>query len=205
MIGLLGKVLAPTVIDSVGNFAGRFFGNKEKREDAAAIAQGKVLDQYASEFSYRDNRTMWDSFVDGFNRLPRPVGFTLTLWLFVWPIWDLESFLSAMKAYEAFPEWMGVLIISVWGFYYAGKLLTKDIGFKAVSSKKMEEILVSQREIRETFAAQQEEEEVPQPDPYVEVQGRLSNEAFTKALASPAPMSLPAIVEWNRRKKEGKL
>lgn len=213
MFGVLGKLLAGPIIEQVGGLAGRFFGSKEKRDDQAASQTEKAQEQYAAEFQDRSNRTWFDSLVDGLNRLPRPLAFGYCATMLTWPLYDPEGFAKAMNAYILFPEWLVQLIFGVLGFYFGGRILTKDLKMGGPSTKVVSQMLENQKALTEAFASREPQEATgevltSQPvvagDPYEEVPGRLSNAQFEAQMKGEGSMSLPAIVEWNRRRKEEK-
>ncbi|HLT01265.1 MAG TPA: 3TM-type holin, partial [Geminicoccaceae bacterium] len=62
------------------------------------------LQQFAAEFQSRNNRTRWDSFIDGLNRLPRPL-ITLSVGsFFVLAPLDPLRFAQVARAYELMPD-----------------------------------------------------------------------------------------------------
>lgn len=212
MLGLIFKFLGGGILKDVIGGVKTIFGDKEKRQDQAANADAKVLEQFAAEsLQQRENRTWFDSLVDGLNRLPRPLGFFLTVWIFIWPIWNMASFQSAMVSYEGIPEWIAGLIITVWSLYFTGRFLSKDMkGFKARSSKEIKEMLEKQKAIHEALTNKDPDQpvlpEVPgeysssQPALSNRVrQGRMSDSQYEKELKSEKVLSLPSISEWNRR------
>jgi hypothetical protein len=206
-MGFLLKLLGGSALDTVDKLLSRFFPNKEKAQDNAAIQDSKVLEQYAAEsLQVRENRTAWDSFVDGLNRIVRPLGFFLTVWVFVWPIWNLENFQVSMVAYEAIPEWLAGLIITVWSLFFTGRFLEKRMSFKAKTSKEIADVLASQKAIHQAFLQQksdaslgQSEHTEPKSDPYA-TQSPTPRQ-YDQDMKSKKPLPLPSIVEWNRRNR----
>lgn len=212
-MGFLINLLTGGVVDKIGGLFKQFFGNKEKRDDQKAEENVKVLDQFAAEFHDRTGRTWFDSLVDGLNRLPRPLGFFTTMWMFVWPVYDAEGFSVAMNSYTLMPAWLTQLIFGVWALYFGGRIITKDFAMGGPSTKAIATYLATQKAIKSTFASEKPLEPQGQgvsvsatrvPDAYESVPGRQSEGEFSGAMADPTPMSLPSIVEWNRRNQEGK-
>lgn len=214
MFGFIAKLFAGPIIEQVGGLVTKVFGNKEKRDDAVSSEQGKVLDQFAAEFHHGAGRTWFDSLIDGLNRLPRPLLFGYCFTMLMWPLFEPESFSIAMNSYTIMPEWLVQFIFGVTAVYVGGRILTKDFKMGGPSSKMVKQMLDNQKALHEAFASGkpqegQEEALSEQPvvagDPYEEVPGRLSNGELEASLKSSKPMSLPALVEYNRRLQEGTL
>lgn len=206
-MGFLLKLLGGSALDSIGNLAGRFFGNKEKRDDQAADADSKVLEEYSAEnLQVRDNRTLFDSLVDGLNRLVRPTGFFLTVWVFVWPLWNMENFQSAMVSYTAIPDWLAGLVITVWSLFFTGRFLEKRMSFKAKTSGDIADVLASQKAIHQAFlqqnadtqTAKNSEHTEPKSDPYA-TQSPTPRQYEKDMNDLHKPLPLPSVIEWNRR------
>lgn len=212
MFGMIAKVLAGPIIDKVGDLAGKFFGNKEAREANSAAVDKASIDQWAAE-STKPNTNWFDSLVDGFNRLMRPIGFAITIWIvMIWPQYDLIGFQQAMVAYEAVPDWLAGLVITVWAFLYTGRFLSKDMTkFKSKSKKEFLDILEKQRDLEALRQSNKVPDNrvipevrgqyTPPSDSYAELHSQqdLTDAEYKKSMASHLPLSLPSIVEWNRR------
>jgi hypothetical protein len=210
---VIGKSVGGGLIDKAGGIVEKFVDQKGSRERAALEADSKALDQFAAESAQkRENRTFWDSFIDGANRLPRPVAFFLTVWIFIWPLWDMLSFQNAMISYQAIPEWVAILVTIVWTFYFGGRMLTKDMkGFKARSPKEIKEMLNSQREIQTLLTSKDPVDKesptlstVPQSqvEPLASA-AHISEKEYQKDFADTSkPLSLPSIIEWNKRSEK---
>lgn len=129
-MGILGKVgswLAGGVIESAGKVAtdvGRtYFGDKTEKEQHVSAEQIAVLNQYAAEFAARQQRTWWDSFVDGVNRLVRP-GLALGAQAaFIWVFVDPVSFAECMQALQLVPEMLWYLWLTIFGFFFGGRII----------------------------------------------------------------------------------
>lgn len=213
MLSWILKMAAGPLIDKVMGGVKTVFGDKEKRDDQAANYDAKVMDQFAAEsMQVRENRTWFDSLVNGLNRLPRPFAFFLTIWIFIWPIWDMLSFQLAMTAYEGIPEWLAILITVVWTFYFGQRFISKDLkGFKARSTKEVQDMIAKQEAIRKAIGPNEVPGTSTSPlasGAYVQPEARrqsidsvrqLTADQYNEELEGSRPLSLPAIVEWNRR------
>lgn len=188
MFGFILKLLGGGIVEKVLDKAGNLFGNKEKRDEAKADQDTEIIKGFVAEnMQVRENRTWWDSFVDGLNRLPRPLGWAMTVGLLAWPLFDVIGFASAMNAYALVPEWVVALVISVWAFYFTGRLLTKDLKMGGPSKKAVDQVLAAQADI----------EALRKTDEPIE------EERYIKEMKSSKPLSLDSIKEWNRRNNEG--
>jgi hypothetical protein len=103
--------------------------NKGQRKHEATMADiGRdlaSLQQFSKEFHQRRNRTRWDSFVDGLNRLPRPLLTIGVLSFFVLAPLNPTKFLEIAKAYELMPPGYWALVSVIIGFYFGGRMQLK--------------------------------------------------------------------------------
>lgn len=197
-------------INAVSGIAGKFFGNKEAKETNIHDEQMAAYEAMASENYDRTNRTWWDSFVDGLNRLPRPLLAFMVIGCLIWAPIDPYGYAAAMRAYELTPEWMAIIFGQIILMFVGGRMLDNWKMGKGKSAKEVKAIMDEIQELKAMGSekAQEAQGEVltSQPvvagDPYEEVPGRLSNAALEAELKDTSkPMSLPAIVEWNRRRQ----
>jgi hypothetical protein len=166
------------IVDSVGGVVKTIFGDKTKREQYSNMEQMAVLGQFAAEFQPRQNRTKWDSFVDGLNRLPRPFMTFGTIGLFIWAIVDPTQFAISMKALNQVPELMWYILLTIVAFWFGGKIIEKaPRKFTMPDAKEIREIKHLHDEIR-------------------------SDQRFEEDMADEAaPMSNASILEWNKRRE----
>lgn len=171
-------------VQGVSRGVATFTGDKVQREANTHDEQQSVLDAYASENAQvRVNRTWWDSFVDGLNRLPRPILAFEVIALPHWAILDPTGFAAAMTALRLMPEWLALIIGQVVLLFCGGRMLDKwPSKFKGPSLDEVRAVLDAQREIRAAG---------PQ----------LPDKAFTEQMAdTDKPLTNEAILEWNRRR-----
>lgn len=125
---------ASTVLDSVGRTAEVFVGNKAQREMGRHLENMAVHDQYAAEFQYRGNRTLFDSIIDGLNRLPRPLITFAVLGSMPGSIYMIfnypTEFRLLVEALAILPSGLWMLFSMVVGFYFAGRMQIKAKDFK---------------------------------------------------------------------------
>ena len=109
ILAKIGSWLGGGIIESAGKVAvdvGKtYFGDKSEKEQHFSAEQIAILDQYAAEFAIRTQRTWWDSFVDGLNRLVRP-GLALGaqaafVWVFIDPVGFAECMQAAARSGDA--------------------------------------------------------------------------------------------------------
>ena len=112
-------------IPMVGDLIRTLAGDKEKRDQFAHSEQMAVYEQFAAEFTARAQRTWWDSLVDGFNRLPRPVMTFGMIALFVWCVRDPAGFTESMVALQAMPEMGWYLALTITSFWFGTKMIER--------------------------------------------------------------------------------
>lgn len=80
------------------------------------------LEQFAAEFQSTRTSTAWDSFIDGLNRLPRPLITLGILGLFVLAPADPIRFLEIAQAYQIMPDGFWALLSIIIAFYFGGRM-----------------------------------------------------------------------------------
>ena len=126
-MGLIGKVLgfggaAREVGSAVTGVAEVFAGNRAAREAAEHAAFVATVGQHAAEFaSVRD--TGFDGFVNGLNRLPRPMLALGTLGLFVYAMAEPSGFALRMRGLAEVPEPLWWLLGAIVSFYFGAREL----------------------------------------------------------------------------------
>lgn len=83
------------------------------------------LEQFAAEFHAREGRTWWDSFIDGLNRLPRPLITLGILAFFVLAPLQPVRFLEIARAYQMMPDGFWALLSVIIAFYFGGRMQLK--------------------------------------------------------------------------------
>lgn len=122
--------------DEVQREAGRQASEEHVHDEQIA-----VLSQFAAEVATRKTATWWDAFVDGINRLPRPLFVLWVLSLFIWPWWDTRSFVAYMDAMSIVPETIWSIVLVLIGFYFGGRVLSQDIRKPAMTPAQKEKAL----------------------------------------------------------------
>lgn len=112
------------ILPKVKDVAEVFVGNRADVERAQHAENTSIFGAYASEWSYSAaNRTRFDAFMDGVNRIPRPLMGFMFPSMIIWCIISPESFERSMRALGVMPEMGWYLILTVVGFYFGSRTL----------------------------------------------------------------------------------
>lgn len=99
----------------------------EHKETLADTDRDKAtLSQYAAEYVKRENRTWWDSLMDGANRSVRPILAFGVLFFFVLAPINPEQFVVVAEAYSLMPAGFWALLSVIVGFYFGGRMQIKS-------------------------------------------------------------------------------
>ncbi|MAK55744.1 MAG: hypothetical protein CML17_07875 [Pusillimonas sp.] len=158
-----------------------FTGDKVQQEDHLTQEQQAVLAQFASENTqHRTNRTWFDAFVDGLNRLPRPIIALEVIALPHWAVLDPAGFSAAMMALAVTPEWLALIIGQVILLFFGGRMLDKwPRKFDAPNANTVKAVLDAQDKIKKKKRPDEKE--------------------YQDAMKNDDPLSEENIREWNRR------
>lgn len=135
-----------------------FTENKEnkgqRRHDLEMADVGRdlaSLSQFSQEFHQRLNRTKWDSFVDGLNRLPRPLLTIAILGFFVLAPLDPITFTQIAQAYNLMPAGYWALLSVIIGFYFGGRMQLKaqDMAVKKDAVQAAKDLVAMRKSFRE--------------------------------------------------------
>ncbi len=124
-MGLISRLFgAPAATSALGqavvDVAGAFTPNATRRMEAAQAAYIAALDEFGAEFQFV-RAGPFDRFVNGLNRLPRPMLAFGTLGLFVYAMVDPEGFARRMVGLEHVPEPLWWLLAAIVGFYFGAR------------------------------------------------------------------------------------
>ena len=124
-MGLIGKLTGgPAATTALGNAASRvaevFTPNATKKMEAAQAAYIAALDEHGAEFQYI-RPGIFDRFVNGLNRMPRPMLALGTLALFVYAMIDPVSFAQRMVGLNYVPEPLWWLLGAIVSFYFGAR------------------------------------------------------------------------------------
>lgn len=126
-MALMGRILglgraAGQVGDAVGNVAEVFVGNRAERDAADHERHLRALDQFGAEFTTVSSGR-FDRFVNGLNRLPRPLMTLATLGLFCHAMIDPVSFTGRMAGLSQVPDQLWWLLGVIVSFYFGAREL----------------------------------------------------------------------------------
>ncbi|SOB94007.1 holin family protein [Rhodobacter maris] len=124
-MGLIGRVLgggaATTALGgAVTSVAEVFTPNATKKLEADAAAYLAALNEHGAEFQYA-SPGLFDRFVNGLNRLPRPMLALGTLGLFVYAMIDPAGFSARMVGLNQVPEPLWWLLGAIVSFYFGAR------------------------------------------------------------------------------------
>lgn len=143
------------------------------------------LKQFSTEFVQQQNRTWWDSFVDGLNRLPRPLLTIGILSFFVLAPMNPTKFLEIAKAYELMPPGYWALLSIIIGFYFGGRMQLKsqDMSIKKDAVKAARDLVSMKKEFRKLQLDSEEES----------VQSKIYDTAM---MEGQAPLTNQVVARW---------
>ena len=124
-MGLMGQVFglgaaARDIGTAVGGVAEVFAGNKAQREAQDAARFQAVTAAQAAEFAHAPVGA-FHGFVDGLNRLPRPMLALGTLGLFVYAMVEPSGFGLRMEGLQHVPEPLWWLLGAIVSFYFGAR------------------------------------------------------------------------------------
>lgn len=97
-----------------------FTPNATRGAELAHEARAAALQQFAAEFSLAP-QGRFDRFVNGLNRLPRPMLALGTLGLFVYAMADPTGFSKRMQGLQTVPEPLWWLLGAIVAFYFGAR------------------------------------------------------------------------------------
>lgn len=124
-MGMIGRIMgfgetAQGVGSAIEGVAEVFTVNKTKETLAVHAQAMESLKQYSAEFN--SGLTGWfDSFINGINRLPRPIMALGTVGLFVYAMVDPESFAGRMQGLAFIPDPLWWLLGAIVSFYFGAR------------------------------------------------------------------------------------
>lgn len=187
MLWTIVKGLFGGGLEAVGGIVKAVAGDKTQVEANRHTEAMAVHGSMAAEIGPRENRTKWDSFVDGLNRLPRPLMALSVIALMVWPAFDPVTFAAAMQGYALMPEWLGEVVLAVVFTYFVARSVEKVRFGKGPSTAQVAEVLDAQRKLAEMRPVEPMEEQ-----------------QFQTAMADTAKQLPNSVIEeWNRRRQGG--
>ena len=147
----LGNLLG--IGQAVEGVAEVFVDNRTKRTQLTHETQVKTLEQLSAEFA-RERGNWFDQFVDGLNRLPRPILAFSAVGLFAYAMKDPLGFGARMQGLALIPDPLWWLLGAIVSFYFGARELHYFRGASAgVPTARVAEVL---QNVRALDAAAQE-------------------------------------------------
>lgn len=101
------------------------WGSKKDQDQQAHDRFVTGQQVYSAEFAQRKNRTIWDSFWDGINRMPRPVIVITIFSYFGLAYFNQIEFQKLNIALDTVPEKMWWIMTSIVSFYFVSREFQK--------------------------------------------------------------------------------
>lgn len=184
---------------------GKWLDNKAQREQNVHNEQMSVSGQFAAEFNYRGaNRTWFDSLIDGINRMPRPFIVFGMIWLLSMSAWDPIWFAEIMTGLSLTPDWLAILFGQIILLFFGGRMLENWSMSKPPSVKQVKQVTDTIEMLRKLRAERDAQKDSPTA-PTLPQSPLMPELAFEAEMADESkPLSNAAILEWNRRRQQGK-
>jgi hypothetical protein len=122
LMSILGAGGIRQVGEAVGGVAEVFAGNRAERDADASRQALATVAQYGAEFA-QVPAGRWDGFVNGLNRLPRPLLALGTLGLFAYAMTAPAGFSIRMQGLQLVPEPLWWLLGAIVSFYFGAREL----------------------------------------------------------------------------------
>jgi len=138
------------IISGVGKLWGSIFGSKETTEKDVSKEKTMAQQIAVAEAMGAARRTdFFTAFVDGLNRLIRPVFSYGVIAYFVWAVYDPISFTISMQALALVPNFMYGIFLTIVGFWFGGRIVEKyaDAKLQGPTANQLQEVLDNQRKI----------------------------------------------------------
>ena len=144
-MGLIGTILGAggavrQAGEVVGGVAEVFVGNEAEREAAASKQVLAAVGQFGAEFAL-PAQGRFDGFVNGLNRLPRPLLALATLGLFVYAMAAPMGFSVRMQGLALVPEPLWWLLGAIVSFYFGARELhhqrTRQVGLGVAAARRV--------------------------------------------------------------------
>jgi len=173
--------------ESVSGVVGTIWGDQSAKDAQGSSENMATYAQFAAEFQVQ-NRTWFDSLIDGFNRLPRPVIVAMVIIYFFLSFHDPLLFQQINIGLDTVPDNMWIIACSIVSFYFVARELSKSRDKKMALSAA--DFNAHMRQYDELDKRRQDRQPV------------IEDKKFHEAMADTStPLSNAAITEWNRRRR----
>lgn len=124
-MGLINRIIGgPSAVTALGSAVGGiaevFVQNTTKRMELNEKAYGHAINQLGQEFQIAP-AGMFDRFINGLNRLPRPALALGTMGLFIYAMAEPDGFGLRMQRLQQVPEPLWWLLGAIVGFYFGAR------------------------------------------------------------------------------------
>lgn len=182
----------------------------DTHEEQSDADKGLAAEEVAAQSS--TDKSYWHSFVDGLNRLPRPLMAFLVIFIMIYCPYDPERFSVVMVAYNLVPSWLALIIAQVIALFCGGRMLDKWNGSMSVDPAVVTATLKQINDIRGQVKAHDAALKALPPPANVIIDQQVSSlptagplepaPVFDKQMAATdTPLPDAAILEWNRRRQ----
>lgn len=121
-MGLIDRFIGGgAAVTAVTNLAEVFRPNATRQLELEQAAVAASLSEYGGEFSTVSGDSWFDSFINGLNRLPRPVLTLGTFGLFIYSMTDPAGFSLRMEGLALVPEPLWWLLGAIISFYFGAR------------------------------------------------------------------------------------
>lgn len=212
-MGMMGNLIARGVGGGAGSVGAAvtgvaevFVGNRAAREAAEQAAFTSTVSQYGAEFAtVRASR--FDGFMNGLNRLPRPLMVIGTLALFVYAMFAPAGFSVRMQGLALVPEPLWWLLGAIVSFYFGARELhyRREAGVVPVlasaqtATASKVTTVTDAAEVVESVAARATLDVVPEPAPLAAPEPGTVAPDLNSARAV-VPDFNAAIEEWRQQR-----
>ncbi|MDX5370590.1 MAG: holin family protein [Alphaproteobacteria bacterium] len=176
-------------------------GMRQQAESNTHDEQIGAMNAFSREFTWRGERYWFDSFVDGLNRLPRPLLAFGVIWLLWFAVQEPIEFSVIMQALALVPEWLALIIGQIVLLFFGGRMLERwPRRMTAPSAREVKEVVAGMEELRSLDKSADRAPFVPATMEPIR-DDNMPSRAYDAEMADRTkPMSNAAIMEWNRRR-----
>lgn len=193
-MGLMGRLLNMVFgggRNVVVETAQVFRENAEAAGQRDADARGKAMQQLAAEFA-TPRHGLFDRFIDGLNRLPRPLLAFGTLGLFAAAMVDPVWFASRMQGLALVPEPLWWLMGAIVSFYFGARYQAHGQAFQRSIATMMAQV----PQVAENLRALEDLRATPAEAPGIAATGTDARLAEVAVQAAAQPEHNAALEAW---------
>lgn len=137
-------------LDKLGGLLKIFVPDKSAKQDNQSNEVEQIQKSYQAEFIANEKHGFFNVFVDGINRLVRPIFSFGVMGFFVWAAVDPIDFTAFAVTLAVIPQMMWWILITIIGFWFGGRLLEKAPKYTPPTAEQINAVLNARAKI---FAA----------------------------------------------------